>query len=186
MPFGAKTAEADPAKALAVRQAVADLVDRQAIADQVYKGTYLPLYSFVPDGFAGATELLKDLYGDGNGGPSRQGQGDPRGRRRRDPRHAEPAVQPGPLRPVLGRRVRMSRTSSRRPACSRSTCSPPSGSLLEGPHGRCVPGLPARLVPGLLDADNYLTPFFLTENFLKNHYNDPQVEELIIKQADHR
>ena len=60
MPFGAKTADADPAKALAVRQAVADLIDRQAIADQVYKGTYTPLYSYVPDGLTGATESLKD------------------------------------------------------------------------------------------------------------------------------
>ena len=45
------------------------LVDRQEIADQVYKGTYTPLYSFVPDGFTGATTVLKDLYGDGSGGP---------------------------------------------------------------------------------------------------------------------
>ncbi len=47
-PYGATTPEADPAKALAVRQAVADLIDREAIADQVYKGTYTPLYSYVP------------------------------------------------------------------------------------------------------------------------------------------
>jgi peptide/nickel transport system substrate-binding protein len=68
-PYGAKTADADPDKALAVRQAVADLVDRAAISDQVYKGTYTPLYSFIPQGFAGAIEPLKDLYGDGSGGP---------------------------------------------------------------------------------------------------------------------
>jgi len=68
-PFGAKTPEADPAKSLAVRQAVASLVDRQEISDQVYKGTYLPLYSVVPDGLTGATTVLKDLYGDGEGGP---------------------------------------------------------------------------------------------------------------------
>ena len=49
-PFGATTADADPAKSLAVRQAVADLVDREEIADQVYKGTYTPLYSYVPAG----------------------------------------------------------------------------------------------------------------------------------------
>ena len=48
---------------------VASLIDRQAIATQVYKDTYTPAYSFVPDGFAGATTVLKDLYGDGNGGP---------------------------------------------------------------------------------------------------------------------
>ncbi|MCL2465207.1 MAG: ABC transporter substrate-binding protein, partial [Micrococcales bacterium] len=70
MPYGAKTSNADPAKALAVRQAVADLIDRQAIADQVYKNTYTPLYSYVPDGLTGANTALKDLYGDGNGGPS--------------------------------------------------------------------------------------------------------------------
>src|SRR6478735_8277396 len=68
-PYGLTTPEADEAKALAVRQALADLIDRDAIAEQVYKGTYTPLYSYVPDGFAGATESLKGLYGDGDGGP---------------------------------------------------------------------------------------------------------------------
>lgn len=33
------------------------------------QGTYTPLYSYVPDGLTGATESLKDLYGDGKGGP---------------------------------------------------------------------------------------------------------------------
>ena len=69
MPFGTKAAGADPAKALAVRQAVANLVDRQAIADQVYKGTYLPLYSNVPSGFLGANESFKDVWRR-NGKPS--------------------------------------------------------------------------------------------------------------------
>ncbi|NEJ54601.1 peptide ABC transporter substrate-binding protein, partial [Rhizobium leguminosarum] len=44
MPFGAKTAEADPAKAKAVRQAAADLIDRAAIAKDVYKDTFTPLF----------------------------------------------------------------------------------------------------------------------------------------------
>src|SRR5688572_20879218 len=68
-PYGATTPEADEAMALAVRQAVAHLVDRQEISEQVYKGTYTPLYSYVPEGFAGAIQPLKELYGDGNGGP---------------------------------------------------------------------------------------------------------------------
>ncbi|MDF2442098.1 MAG: peptide/nickel transport system substrate-binding protein, partial [Subtercola sp.] len=70
MPYGATTPEADPAKSLAVRQAVADLIDRDAIASQVYKNTYTPLYSYVPAGLTGATTVLKDLYGDGTGKPS--------------------------------------------------------------------------------------------------------------------
>jgi peptide/nickel transport system substrate-binding protein len=68
-PYGAKTPQADPAKALAVRQAVADLVDRNAIAKQVYQDTYKPLYSFIPDGIPGATPVLEARYGDGHGGP---------------------------------------------------------------------------------------------------------------------
>ncbi|MGL5098396.1 MAG: ABC transporter substrate-binding protein, partial [Planctomycetia bacterium] len=70
MPFGAKAADADPAKALAVRQAMANVVDRDAIASQVYKDTYLPVYSVVPDGFVGAIQPLKEMYGDGSGKPS--------------------------------------------------------------------------------------------------------------------
>ena len=70
MPFGAKAADADPAKALAVRQAMAHVVDRGAIASQVYKDTYLPAYSVVPDGFVGAIQPLKEMYGDGSGKPS--------------------------------------------------------------------------------------------------------------------
>src|SRR4051794_8588285 len=69
MPYGAKASDADPAKARAVRQAAANLVDREAIAAQVYKDTYVPAYSFVPQGFTGATQPLKDLYGE-NGKPS--------------------------------------------------------------------------------------------------------------------
>ena len=68
MPFGAKTDNADEKKSLAVRQAMADSVDRQAIASQVYKDTFTPLYSHVPDGLPGADEPLKSEYGDGQGG----------------------------------------------------------------------------------------------------------------------
>ena len=33
--------------------------------------------------------------------------------------------------------------------------------------------------PDYSDADNYLTPFFATENFLVNHYNNTAVDQLI-------
>ena len=68
-PYGAETAEADPAKALAVRQAMADVIDRAEVAEQVYNDTFTPLYSYVPSGLTGSNEALKSLYGDGNGGP---------------------------------------------------------------------------------------------------------------------
>ena len=36
--------------------------------------------------------------------------------------------------------------------------------------------------PDYSDADNYLTPFFVPGNFLKNHYENPAVTDLISKQ----
>lgn len=51
------------AQKLAIRKAMAYSVDRQAIADKVFKGTYQPAYSMVPQGIADATEPFKDTYG---------------------------------------------------------------------------------------------------------------------------
>ncbi|MDQ3102663.1 MAG: ABC transporter substrate-binding protein, partial [Actinomycetota bacterium] len=49
---------------LAVRQAAAQVVDRQAIADDVYNGTVQPLYSMVPEGVEYATQAFADAYGE--------------------------------------------------------------------------------------------------------------------------
>ena len=69
MPYGKKTANADDAKALAVRQAMASVIDRAAISKTIFKGNYTPAYSMVPDSMPGAATPFKQ-YGDGNGGPS--------------------------------------------------------------------------------------------------------------------
>jgi peptide/nickel transport system substrate-binding protein len=62
--FNFKTMPGDnDAQKLAIRQAMAYSVDRQAIADKVYKGTYQPTYSMIPPGVADATEAFKDAYG---------------------------------------------------------------------------------------------------------------------------
>ncbi|HKE98802.1 MAG TPA: ABC transporter substrate-binding protein [Actinomycetes bacterium] len=54
----------DPSKNLAVRKAMAQAIDRQAIADNVYNGTVKPLYSMVAEGLEGHTDAFKDAYGD--------------------------------------------------------------------------------------------------------------------------
>ncbi|MDR1186485.1 MAG: ABC transporter substrate-binding protein [Bifidobacteriaceae bacterium] len=48
---------------LAIRKAVALSIDRAELASEVYKGTYTPLCSYVPDGLPGATEAVCDKYG---------------------------------------------------------------------------------------------------------------------------
>ncbi|RKS80100.1 peptide/nickel transport system substrate-binding protein [Motilibacter peucedani] len=47
----------------AVRQAIAQVIDRDAIAQNAYDGTVTPLYSMIPQGLAGAGQPFKDKYG---------------------------------------------------------------------------------------------------------------------------
>jgi peptide/nickel transport system substrate-binding protein len=64
MVFNFKTMPgSNPAQKLAVRRAVAYSINRDQLANDVYKGTYTPAYSMVPQGIAGATEPFKTAYG---------------------------------------------------------------------------------------------------------------------------
>lgn len=47
-----------------VRQAAAQLIDRDAIAQDAYDGTVDPLYSIVPPGYAGQKDSFQETYGD--------------------------------------------------------------------------------------------------------------------------
>ncbi len=54
---------ASEAQKRAIRRAVAYSIDRQAIADKVYKGTYSPAYSMVADGLIGHQDVFKTAFG---------------------------------------------------------------------------------------------------------------------------
>ncbi|WP_345637615.1 ABC transporter substrate-binding protein [Rugosimonospora acidiphila] len=47
----------------AVRKAIAQVIDRDAIAKNVYNGQVQPLYSMIPVGLEGHTDAFKDAYG---------------------------------------------------------------------------------------------------------------------------
>ena len=184
-PYGATTPEADPAKALAVRQAIADLIDRDEISEQVYKGTYTPLYSYVPEGFAGAIEALKPLYGDGNGGPDVE-----KAAARLEEAGVETPValslqySPDHYGPSSGDEYAM--VKSQLEESGLFTVDLKSTEWVQYSEDRTSDVYPAYQLgwfPDYSDADNYLTPFFLTENFLGNHFSDAQTEELILAQA---
>jgi peptide/nickel transport system substrate-binding protein len=53
-----------PGNEKAVRRAIAYLIDRQSIVDNVYNGTVQPLYSMIPEGLVGHTDSYKTEYGD--------------------------------------------------------------------------------------------------------------------------
>ncbi|WP_104190675.1 ABC transporter substrate-binding protein [Cryobacterium sp. Y82] len=184
-PFGMTTADADPAKALAVRAAVADVVDRAELADQVYKGTYTPLYSYVPAGMTGATESLKGLYGDGQGGPDVE-------------KAKADLAAAGVTTPIAlnlqynadhygpGSSDEYALVKDQLDASGLFTVSLQSTEWVQYSKDRVADVYPAYQLgwfPDYSDADNYLAPFFAEGNFLKNHFDDADVTALIQKQA---
>src|SRR6478609_189351 len=185
MPYGATTAEADPAKALAVRQAAADLIDRDELSKDVYKGTYTPLYSFVPQGLTGATEPLKELYGDGNGKPDAA--------KAKQVLEAAGVTTPVPLNlqyhgdhygPSSGDEY--AAIKSQLEEGGLFTVSLQQTEWVQYAKDRTADVYPAYQLgwfPDYSDADNYLTPFFSEKNFLANHYSNPEVQKLITSQA---
>jgi peptide/nickel transport system substrate-binding protein len=183
-PYGTDTEEADAEKALAVRQAVASLVDREAIAEQVYKGTYTPLYSFVPEGFTGATEVLKDLYGE-DGAPSvEQATQILEDAGVETPVSLSLQYNPDHYGPSSGDEYAL--VQSQLNESGLFDVDLQSTEWVQYSKDRVEDVYPAYQLgwfPDYSDADNYLTPFFLEENFLDNHFSDPQVEEMILQQA---
>jgi peptide/nickel transport system substrate-binding protein len=184
-PFGATTSDADPAKALAVRQAVAHLVDRDAIAEEVYQGTYAPLFSSVPTGLTGATEPLKSLYGDGAGAP--------------DAAKAKATLAAAGITgkvaidleftsdfygPLSGDEYAL--VKKQLEASDLFTVTLGSAEWAEYSKERADDGYPAfqlGAMPDYSDADTYLSRLYLTDTFLTNNYQDPAVSELVLQQA---
>ncbi|MCQ6271611.1 ABC transporter substrate-binding protein [Pseudarthrobacter sp. R1] len=183
MPFGAKTPEADPAKSLAVRQAIAHLVDRDVIASQVFKNTYTPVYSYVPKEFEGAAEPLKSLYGDGSGKPSLD-------------KAKKVLADAGITSPVdlkLQYTDRYGTSAADEYALVKEqleksglfTVDLKSTEWTTYTKERRADAYPVYQLgwfPDYSDADNYLTPFFIPGNFLGNHYENAAVTDIVKKQ----
>lgn len=53
-----------PLDDVAVRQAIAQVIDRETIAESVYQGTVTPLYGPIPAGLPGHTPSFRDRYGE--------------------------------------------------------------------------------------------------------------------------
>ncbi|TDE90324.1 peptide ABC transporter substrate-binding protein [Occultella glacieicola] len=184
-PYGATTAEPDPAKALAVRQAVAHVIDRNALSEEIYQGTYTPLYSYVPEGLTGANTALQGLYGDGSGGP--------------DVDAATAALADAGVTTPVPLNLQYSpdhygASSDEEYAMIEAQLEATGlfdvqlNSTLWDAYSAertqdLYPAYQLGWFPDYSDADTYLSPFFLTENFLGNHYENQEVNDLILAQA---
>jgi peptide/nickel transport system substrate-binding protein len=151
----------------------------------VYKDTYTPLYSFVPDGLTGATTVLKTLYGDGNGGPSAdkakqtlQAAGVP------TPVKLDlQYVQDGHYGPSSADEYALIKSQLEQGGLFQVNLQ--STEYTTYSKERVKDSYPAYQLgwfPDYSDADNYLTPFFVKDNFLANHYDNATVQDLIAKE----
>lgn len=180
-PYGAKTAEADPAKALAVRQAAAHLVDREALSTQVYKGTYLPLWSYVPPGLPGANEAVKDRYG---AAPDAAAAA----KVLSDAGVSTPVTlnlqwNPDHYGPSSGDEYAL--IKSQLESSGLFTVNLQSTEWVTYSQERKDDVYPAHQLgwfPDYSDSENYLNPFFLDGGFLMNHYSNKAVDEMLLEQ----
>ncbi|MET3143852.1 UNVERIFIED_ORG: peptide/nickel transport system substrate-binding protein [Arthrobacter sp. UYEF2] len=184
MPYGAKAPDADPKKALAVRQAAANLIDRQAISDQVYKGTYLPMWSNVPSGFVGANESFKQAYGDGSGKPSL----DKAKKVMADAGITGPVTiklqyNPDHYGKSSGDEYAMVKDQLEKSGLFTVDLQSTEWVTYNSASKKdSYPVFQLGWFPDFSDADNYLTPFFVGGGFMNNHYSNPEVETLVAKQ----
>ena len=189
MPFGAKSSNPDAKKALAVRQAMADSIDRSAISKDVYKDTYTPLYSFVPSGLPGANESLKSSYGNGQGGADV----DKAKKTLSDAGVSGPVdiklqYNPDHYGPSSGDEY--AKVKEQLESTGLFKVSLQSTEWVQYSKDRTADVYPAYQLgwfPDYSDADNYLVPFFYntkeTTSFLGNHFTDETINKQLTDQA---
>ncbi len=189
-PYGSETDSADETKALAVRQAIADVVDRQAIAEQVYQNTYTPLFGHVAEGMTGAISPFKELYGDGNGGPDvAKAETTLKDAGVEVPVDLQLQYSPDHYGPSSGDEYAMIKDQLE--ASGLFTVNLQGTEWTQYSKDRVSDAYPLHQLgwfPDYSDADNYITPFFLRDSdgntgFIFNHYGNERVEELILQQG---
>ncbi len=169
---------ANPAvKDVAVRQAVAQLIDRDTIAKDAYDGTVTPSYSIVPPGFGGQTDSFKTKYG----APSVDAA----------KKILDDAGVKTPVELTLGYTPTHYGPNAVDEANELSTELNDSGlfdTKIEDAEWEQYQTLYKKNAydlfilgwyPDILDADNYLTPFIRDGGFFANNYSNPEVNKLL-------
>lgn len=170
--------DAPHAGKLAVRRAMAQIIDRKALVRDVYKRTADPLYSLVPSGLPGHTNSFFNEYGDPDVGAARR-----------------TLAQAGIDTPV---RMTLHYTTDHYGAVTAKEFEELKQQLNStGLFDVDVKGTPWKdyrpaaskgtyevygfgWFPDFLDPDNFLAPFFAKDNFLKSPYVNDEIRNKII------
>ena len=181
--FNLKTMPGDTAaQKLAVRQAIAASVDRDALSNQVYKGQYTPLCSYIPDGFMGANTAVCDAYGST---PDK----DKAAKYLSDAGMKTPvklSIQYNPDHYGSSSDQEYGLIKQQLEATGLFSVDLQSTEWVTYNKERVKDGYPIYQLgwfPDYPDGDNYLMPFFHTNNFLVNHFSESAVDEALMKQV---
>ncbi|WP_084655222.1 ABC transporter substrate-binding protein [Nocardia altamirensis] len=171
-----------PEQKLAVRKALASTVDRAALAKSVYKGTYTPAYSSVPQGVPGAAEPFKEIYG---ADPSK----DKAAKFLSDAGVATPVelnLQYNPDHYGSSSSEEYAAIKSQLEASGLFRVNLQSTEWVSYQRERARDSYPLYQFgwfPDFPDPDNYLTPFFGPNNFLQSHFENPGINAQLVAEA---
>ncbi|MCL2471742.1 MAG: ABC transporter substrate-binding protein [Propionibacteriaceae bacterium] len=181
--FNLKTMPGDTdEQKFAIRQAMAASVDRDALSKQVYKGQYTPLCSFIPDGFAGANSAVCDAYGTS---PDK----DKAAKYLSDAGVATPLtlnIQYNPDHYGNSSDQEYGLIKQQLEATGLFSVNLQSTEWGTYSKERVLDAYPIFQLgwfPDFPDPDNYLTPFFKTDNFLSNHFSQPDMDQAITQEV---
>jgi peptide/nickel transport system substrate-binding protein len=165
----------------AVRQAVAQIIDREAIARDAYDGTVTPAYSIVPTGYDGQKDSFKEKYGEPSVDKARE--------------ILDAAGVKTPVNLTLGYTPEHYGPNAVDEATEVADQLDGSGLFKtktesaeweeyqdlekEGAYDMFLYGW----YPDIRDTDNYLTPFLVKPNFFVNNYDNPAARELLAKET---
>lgn len=166
---------------LAVRRAVSQLMDRGAIAHNVYKDTVEPLYSMVPAGLTGHTTDFFDDFGEPSTSRARKILSDA-GIHQRVPltlwyttdRYGSETA------PEFQEIKRQLDTSGLFQVTLKSR---PWKTYVEGYQKGEYPVFGRGWFPDFPDPDNYISPFVGQQNALGTPYQSPQITDVLLPQS---
>ncbi len=170
----------DAGKQKAVRQAAAQLIDRDTIAKDAYDGVVTPSYSIVPPGFAGQKDSFKDKYGDPSVDAAKQILTDAGVQTPVTLTVGYTPTHYGPNAVDEANELVDQLNSSGLFQAKTDNAEWEQYQTLykQGAYDVFILGW----YPDFLDADNYLTPFLRNGGFFQNNYRNPEVNKLLDQQ----
>lgn len=168
----------EPGDEPAARQAMAMLIDRDSIAQNIYNGTVEPLYSMVPQGLQYATRAFAEEYGE-QPDPQRAAQTLQRAGIQ-TPVDVELWWTPSHYGPVSADAyAEIQRQLETDDLFNVTLQSAEWNQYSEVSAQDQYPAFQLGWFPDFPDADNYTAPFFVDGGFYNSHYTNQRINELV-------